>query len=316
MVRQACTLCLNEGPHERTFEVKEMLYGTGAPHAYFECAACGSVELIDKDQDPAVMYPANYYSFNAKPKPALKAAFSTLRDALALKTDLETSTLLGDPVGFEILRTLRAAGAKPESRILDVGCGDGKLLRRLQTLGFSRLSGADPYVPQGTTEDGLTIHKKTIFEVDGPFDLIMFNHSLEHAHDPVAELTAARERLAPGGKILVRIPVAGGFAHRTYGASWIQLDAPRHFCVPTVKGMDAAARRAGLATADIRYDSHAFQFIGSELSAQGLPVSENMPRAEALFGKARLAGWAAQSRDLNAKRDGDQAAFILTAEAA
>jgi 2-polyprenyl-3-methyl-5-hydroxy-6-metoxy-1,4-benzoquinol methylase len=72
---------------------------------------------------------------------------------------------------------------------LDVGCGGGALLDRLARVGFNKLSGADPFIAaDAETPLGVPLMKRYLSEVTGEFDLIMFNHSLEHVPDPVATL--------------------------------------------------------------------------------------------------------------------------------
>ena len=54
------------------------------------------------------------------------------------------------------------------------------------------MSGVDPLIAaDGETSLGVPLMKRYLSEVTGEFDLIMFNHSLEHVPDPVATLKAA-----------------------------------------------------------------------------------------------------------------------------
>jgi 2-polyprenyl-3-methyl-5-hydroxy-6-metoxy-1,4-benzoquinol methylase len=42
--------------------------------------------------------------------------------------------------------------------------------------------------------------------VEGPFDVVLFMHVLEHLVDPWSVLRAMRKRVAPGGKVIVLLP--------------------------------------------------------------------------------------------------------------
>ena len=137
------------------------------------------------------------------------------------------------------------------------------------------MTGIDPYIEAGRRHPGgVEVLRRSLDEVDGRFDLVMFHHSLEHLPDPLAALRTAVGLLAPGGTILVRVPVAGAFGWRTWGTDWVALDAPRHLVIPTERAMDVLAERAGLLVFDSAYDSTAYSFYGSEQFRAGIPLAD------------------------------------------
>jgi len=79
------------------------------------------------------------------------------------------------------LRTLRnIKGVNTQSSVLDVGCGYGEQLLALQALGFSQLTGIDPYNPSDVHLGGnLYIYKKPLGDVQQKYDVIMMHHVLE-----------------------------------------------------------------------------------------------------------------------------------------
>ena len=156
-----------------------------------------------------------------------------------------------------------------------MGCGSGVLLDRLARAGFTELCGADPFLEaDGTTPLGVPLMKRYLGEVPGEFDLIMFNHSLEHMPDPVETLKVARDKLADGGACLVRLPTTSSEAWPTYGADWIAIDAPRHIVVPSRPGMAAAAKTAGLSVEETYDDSSFIQFLASEAYRRDIPLND------------------------------------------
>ena len=90
----------------------------------------------------------------------------------------------------------RKAGATPASRILDVGCGPGLLLKNLQYQGFSNLSGVDPF--QEKIHPGLNIYRTQLDKLTGQYDFIMLHHSLEHMPDPAGALRELKRTLQSG----------------------------------------------------------------------------------------------------------------------
>jgi SAM-dependent methyltransferase len=194
------------------------------------------------------------------------------------------------------------------SRILDVGCGSGALLLTLRDCGFTRLTGADPFIGSDISyRGGVHIHKKDVFAMEGTLDLIMLHHAFEHLEHPLEVLKRLNELLPPGGHVLIRIPVADSFAWKHYGTDWVQLDAPRHFFLHTVKSMQHLADKSGLNLISAVSDSTDFQFIGSERYRQGLSLNDPAPP----FTPARSRSFKEQARKLNEQGLGDTRTFLL-----
>lgn len=316
--RHHCRICGNvEGNH--AWDAREMMFGTREVFRYFQCAKCRCLQIAEVPADPSRFYPPNYYSFHAD-APASAAGRARLvreRNRFAvLGRGLLGRLLYALRPQAKYRELWRRTGVTEDSRLLDVGCGSGALLRWLATLGFRNLLGVDPFIERELSHpDGVRVEKKTLAEVQGKFDLIMFNHSLEHAADQAATLTQAAERLAPGGTCLVRVPVVDSWAWEHYGVHWVQLDAPRHFYLHSRESLSVLARTCGLVVADVLCDSYELQFWGSEQYAKDIPFrserswSEN--RAQSIFSPDQIAEWRKRAEDLNRENRGDQAAFYL-----
>ena len=154
--------------------------------------------------------------------------------------------------------------------------------------------------------------KRYLSEVTGKFDLIMFNHSLQHVPDPVATLEAAYEKLAAGGICLVRLPTTSSEAWTIYGADWVQIDAPRHIVIPSRQGMALAADTVGLRVEKTFDDSTLGQFLGSEAYRRDVALSD--PKFLRTFGPRRIWEWAKRAERLNRQGRGDQTGFVLRAK--
>jgi SAM-dependent methyltransferase len=87
----------------------------------------------------------------------------------------------------------------PPSRLLEVGCGDGALARRLTGLGYDVL-GLDPDAPD---DAGFT--RSTLEELrrPGEFGAAVAVRSLHHLHDADRALDNLRDALLPGGRLVV-----------------------------------------------------------------------------------------------------------------
>ena len=62
-----CRICGN-AEDNRTFEVREMMFGTRETFTYFQCAKCGCLQMVEIPSDMSRYYPPEYYSFNLSPE--------------------------------------------------------------------------------------------------------------------------------------------------------------------------------------------------------------------------------------------------------
>lgn len=317
--RESCPACGGR-PRVPELTLREMMFGTRERFAYRLCEDCGSAWIARLPADLGRHYPDGYHSF-VDPE--------TVSPAKRFLKERRAAHVLGapNPLGWlalriwgwtEYLEWCARMGIRQTTRVLDVGCGSGRLLRQMHAAGFQRLTGIDPFLDGDLRPaPGLELLRREISAVEGPYGLVMLHHSLEHVPDPAGALRHVRRLLPPGGWALVRLPVLGGHAPRTYGADWVQWDAPRHLFVPTPAGMERIAANAGLAVEDVVYDSIGFQLWGSELYRRDVPLSERERHLEggpdALFTREQLRAYEADARALNAAGEGDQACFFLRA---
>src|SRR4051794_13184627 len=114
-----------------------MMFGWGEAFEYLECGRCGCLQIAQIPPDLARFYPnEGYYSYKAprqKRYPAWLLRLRSLRTRHRLGErslpGLLLSRLTDKQAHFE---WFRGRGVSLDSRILDVGCGAGDLLLRLQ----------------------------------------------------------------------------------------------------------------------------------------------------------------------------------------
>jgi len=318
----ACRICGNARDN-RLHYPREMMFGRNERFEYLECADCGCLQITQIPQNLADYYPAQYYSYREPKQKRLAPWLAGLRAR-------RTRAFLGDPgaVGRLLAKLSRPPGHFEwftresgriglDSRILDVGCGSGGLLLKLQREGFRNLLGADVFIERDLDYgNGVRILKRPIDALEGQFEFVMLHHSFEHMPDSLGTLRGLRRIVAPGGTLLLRIPVADSYSRRKYGLNWMAWDAPRHLFLHTVKSLHLAAAASGFDVAEVTYDSSRSQFVGSELYLRGVTFQEQNPyhagKSKAAFSREEWEEFERAALRLNALRDGDTACFYLT----
>jgi len=313
-----CRICGN-AENNHTYEATEMMLGIGDKHHYVECAVCGCLQIETVPEDLPRYYPNDdYYSYDkVQFVSGLKKILVTKRDRYAATGHGWMGKVIQQFLPHSKLQSLQKTGVTTDSPILDVGCGAGHLLHSLQETGFNQLLGIDPFNAEELHYDnGLRIEKKSLHDVEqDDWDLIMFHHSFEHLFDQQETLAKAVSLLKPGGVCLVRMPTSSSWAWQHYGIYWVQLDAPRHLFLHSVKSMEYLANKVGLEMEEVVYDSFAFQLWGSEQYMNGVALNDATSYAvnpeKSAFSKQDIAEFDKRSVALNSENQGDQAAFYL-----
>jgi len=91
------------------------------------------------------------------------------------------------------------------ARLLEIGCGNGELARRLQVLGH-QIIGIDssPEAVREARQLGVDVRIAQWPEFDAkPFDAILFTRSLHHIHHLDEAIVKAASLLKPSGRIIV-----------------------------------------------------------------------------------------------------------------
>lgn len=318
-MNQRCRVCGNDSGNEH-FYPREMMYGTREEFAYFQCGGCGCIQIQSPPSDLSRYYPQDYYSLSGKAadEPNRLKRYLKIKRARYLLSGkgwlgLIISRMVKTPAYYD---WLKRAQVTQETEILEVGCGLGGDLICLSNDGFHHLTGIDPFLSKSIYyPNGVKVLRMDIHNITGEYDFIMMNHSFEHMAEPLQAMVRSHELLRPGGSLLIRTPVASSFAWREYGVDWVQIDAPRHLFIHSVKSLRVLADKAGFEVSDIVFDSNEFQFWGSEQYKAGMalnaPGSYATERQKSSFTKNDILKWRRRAEELNIQGLGDQACFYL-----
>lgn len=141
--------------------------------------------------------------------------------------------------------------ARPGGKLLDVGCGDGRSVEWLRSLGWDAEGiDFDRAAVATATARGIPVRQGDLRSLDvgqPTFDALTLSHVIEHVHDPRSLLAECGWMLRSGGRIVVVTPNARSFLAQRYAHDWIGLDPPRHLQVFTLGVLTRLVREAGFA---------------------------------------------------------------------
>jgi SAM-dependent methyltransferase len=270
----ACILC--EGSRLRPkWWARDPLDRRSQPRAVLECPACGL--LVSAPEGPGDVYPPGYWERIRASRPAGPGPV--------------------DPVSAGRLRRLARFG--PAGRALDVGCGDGALVRALAGQGWEAAgTEVDPARVRELTREGLRVFEGPLPELDlepGRLRLVTYFGSFEHVAAPLEELAAVRRLLAGEGRLLLQVTNAAGMDACLFRGRWSGLELPRHRYNYTPMTVSRLLARAGFRVESLRTmdDWHITHASLMNLLGRSLPASAG---SRGFAGAMRVARWLTRGR--------------------
>ena len=110
----------------------------------------------------------------------------------------------------------------PPARLLEVGCGDGELARKLSQDGFE-VTAIDPEAPTGDIFETTSLEE---FTSTSPFDVVVASRSLHHIADLSEALKKIHSLLVPRGLLVINEFAWDQMDERT--ARWYLSQATEH----------------------------------------------------------------------------------------
>ena len=229
-----CPVCSAEARY--AFSGRDLMFDLHERHDYFGCSACGLLFMhpMPDMRTIAGFYPSSYDIYKDDDKPVTPGWWKrlVLKHRLAynhLATGL-FSELLAPFAVFG--RETTAPVFVPNGRLLDVGCGNGRFLRAMRTLGWT-VQGVE------FSEDGVRVCRKSNLAVhhgdlvsaafpDDHFDVITVRHVIEHLPDPASFVRELARVLKPGGQLILETPNSAALGRRWLSVNWFANEVPRH----------------------------------------------------------------------------------------
>jgi SAM-dependent methyltransferase len=160
--------------------------------------------------------------------------------------------------------------ARDRGRLLDVGCGNGLFISRMQKLGWQTQGiDLDTTAAEFCRSKGLNVSSGDLASQhfsENSFDVITINHVIEHIHDYTSLIKECKRILKPGGKLLVATPNGDSrLLKNKFGLDWFSLDPPRHLHIFNVDNLQKVITENGFGMECVKTTARneSWVFIGS-----------------------------------------------------
>jgi SAM-dependent methyltransferase len=279
----ACPLC-GTIDSRVAFSAPDRFCGTPGEFIYRRCAGCETVFQDPKviREDLAICYPDRYYTHDSEEtwsgsasgrfrsvRNALRAA---IKDAVQKRPSSRLKFSLGRVASLSTRLRDRAFNGLVDElipswpfglRALEIGCGAGRLMEKLQSAGWV-VEGVewDPVAADVARKRcGRPVWEGDFLEIDlptGQYHLVVLSHVFEHLEDPIEALYRIKELLAPGGRAVLFYPNPQSAGARAFGNAWCHWDPPRHLVLPPLLSLANAVDRVGLRAVQCRTRTGAY----------------------------------------------------------
>ena len=260
-----CMLCGNDNS-KFLFHAQDEEHGIEGTFTYNKCKKCGLVYMNPQitNEELAKYYPVDYVPHKTVNSPRKEEKKSNSKIVSAIKAFFFQHENISK-VPFSIINALNS-----ESKVLDVGCGNGTFMNDIRNKTKCLVDGIDfseTAVAAAKKSYGLNIIKGAI-DKDLPFspksfDLITAWWFLVHVNNPDQVLQNIAKYLKDDGDCIIGIPNFNSFNARYFREKWFHLDAPKHLCIHTPSTIRTMLENNSFRVEKIIYDNHPSGLFGS-----------------------------------------------------
>jgi len=241
LIKISCPIC-HSNEYKTVAEGVDFEYFTCSNMFRFvQCSECQVVFLNPRprQEDSDIIYPRHYYSF------------PTARGSGRHNRIVQKAWDILEQVRVKLFWKLLG---KEKRKVLDLGCGSGRLLKLVKKYGYSewKLAGIDFGLPDDFNKpelEGVKLYKgffENIEFEEAPFDLIVAQQVIEHAYDPPALLNKIHKNLKPGGYAILDTPDFNGIDRKLFSKGyWGGYQFPRHTVLFTPETLCRLGESAG-----------------------------------------------------------------------
>lgn len=261
---ETCPYCGAMAQYLAHDSVEDWAFGTAPGRwSYWCCGACGSLYLSPRPTRETIgrAY-RTYYTHQVGGEVSRLARVKQLlmHEVWSSVLDVDVSPRLGLPRWLSwMLRPLqhrllppfglREIAVRGGGMLVDVGCGDGEMLRIAKHLGWRGFGlEFDPAAVRVAHARGLDVREGS-YELlrahENELDVIVCSHVLEHVFEPREMLMIFLAALKPGGLLLLSLPNASSVVRAHFGSDWRGMEAPRHLSIPAMRQLQGLLEAMG-----------------------------------------------------------------------
>lgn len=298
-----CPVCNGQSRYD--FSGRDLMFDHYERHDYFCCSDCGSIftHPMPTPDQIAAFYPSNYDIYEEDDRPDSNPNW---KKKFILRTQYGYRHLKIGFFGSVFAGIAKLAGKAnvpmyvQDGKLLDVGCGNGRFLRTMKSLGW-KVFGVEFSVVgvSACRKSDLEVHQGDLHSAHFPdsfFDVITARHVVEHIPEPNNFFAEIARILKPGGQFILETPNSGSLGRRWLGTNWFANEVPRHLILYNRHNLLLLAQNNCLRCEYIHLDTSPKILLNSidyVIKNRGKP-SKKM-RCRRFF--ARLYVWLANSRD-------------------
>lgn len=264
-----CPICNGIARYE--YSGRDLMYDLHARYDYFACSGCACVfqNPMPDMATIASFYPDDYMVFDQEKR---------IRKIGGLRLALLQQTLgyrhLRTALPYRLLAAMLSPFLRPTTpawegggRMLDVGCGNGRFLTGMRSLGW-KVEGvefSEAGVKAARLSD-LPVHHGDLASArfpDDSFDLITARHVIEHIPEPHPFVAELARILRPGGRLVVETPCSTALGRQWFGTHWYANDIPRHLLLFSPANLERLGANHGLRKTAVIMDTTTKNFLNS-----------------------------------------------------
>lgn len=234
-----CPLCQNKSFTQKLYLVSKQNYFNERNFAYYHCKKCQVAFLYPRitKKDVYQIYKGKYFSFQHKPSNKL--------------IDFILSWELS-PYSEYIAQVVKVG-----RKLLDVGCGYGDFLLKMQKKGWD-VYGIEPF------SDAVTVVRKRIgaeriLKGELPkvkfssknFDVVTLWHVLEHLPNPLIYISRIHNLLEKRGYLIMEVPNLDSFLLSIFKNNYNWLSTTEHVFIYSKEGVKKLLKDNGFSTLSV-----------------------------------------------------------------